>query len=108
MEISGQLQAPVALTPGKEPPVPIGDEAGWAPEPVWTLRRREKYCTARNQTRAVQNVGHYNMHHQFKRCMCIFINAEETFLLVSWSGVRPSPLGTSATIWPIVPSPDDI
>jgi hypothetical protein len=27
--------------------------------------------------------------------------------LVSWSGVRLSTLGTSASIWPIVPSPDD-
>jgi hypothetical protein len=27
--------------------------------------------------------------------------------LVSWGGVRLSPLGTSATIWPIVPAPDD-
>jgi hypothetical protein len=25
-----------ALTPGKGPPVPIVQEAGWAPEPVWT------------------------------------------------------------------------
>jgi hypothetical protein len=25
-----------ALAPGKGPPVPIGQEAGWAPEPVWT------------------------------------------------------------------------
>jgi hypothetical protein len=25
-----------ALAPGKEPPVPIVQEAGWAPEPVWT------------------------------------------------------------------------
>jgi hypothetical protein len=29
------------------------------------------------------------------------------FSLVSWGGVRLSPLGTSATIWPIVPAPDD-
>jgi hypothetical protein len=27
-----------ALPPGKGPPVPIGEEAGWAPEPVWTQR----------------------------------------------------------------------
>jgi hypothetical protein len=33
MEVSGQLQAPAALLPGKGPPVPIGQEAGWAPEP---------------------------------------------------------------------------
>jgi hypothetical protein len=27
-----------ALAPGKRPPVPIVQEAGWAPEPVWTKR----------------------------------------------------------------------
>jgi hypothetical protein len=27
-----------ALPPGKESPVPIVQEAGWAPEPVWTQR----------------------------------------------------------------------
>jgi hypothetical protein len=27
-----------ALPPGKGSPVPIGQEAGWAPEPVWTQR----------------------------------------------------------------------
>jgi hypothetical protein len=34
MERSGELQAPAALSPGKEPPVPYGYEAEWAPEPV--------------------------------------------------------------------------
>jgi hypothetical protein len=29
------------------------------------------------------------------------------FSSVSWGGVRLSPLGTSATNWPIVPAPDD-
>jgi hypothetical protein len=37
LEVSGQLNAPTALPPGEEPPVPIGKEAGWAPEPVWTI-----------------------------------------------------------------------
>jgi hypothetical protein len=32
MEVSGQLHAPTALSPGKEPPVPIGKEAGWTSE----------------------------------------------------------------------------
>jgi hypothetical protein len=27
--------------PGKEPPVPIGEEVGWTSEPVWTIWRRE-------------------------------------------------------------------
>jgi hypothetical protein len=30
------------LTPWKEPPVSIGEDAGWAPEPVCTLWNREK------------------------------------------------------------------
>jgi hypothetical protein len=33
--------SPAALSPGKEPPVSIGYEAVWAPEPVWTTQRRE-------------------------------------------------------------------
>jgi hypothetical protein len=33
MKVSGQLHAPAALTP-----VPNGQEAGWAPEPVWMRR----------------------------------------------------------------------
>jgi hypothetical protein len=39
MDMSGQLHAPVSLPPWKEP---IEEEAGWAPEPVWTLWRRGK------------------------------------------------------------------
>jgi hypothetical protein len=35
-----------ALTPGKVPPVPIVQEAGWASEPVWTQRIEEKSFTS--------------------------------------------------------------
>jgi hypothetical protein len=43
MGVSGKRHAPAALYPqGKEPPVPIVQEAGWAPEPVWTQRLEEK------------------------------------------------------------------
>jgi hypothetical protein len=31
-----------ALPPGKGPPVPIVQGAGWAPEPVWTQRIEDK------------------------------------------------------------------
>jgi hypothetical protein len=51
MEVCYQLHASVALTPGKEPPpppVPTGQVADWVPLSVWTLWRREKYCTAGN------------------------------------------------------------
>jgi hypothetical protein len=32
-----------ALAPGKGPPVPIVQEAGWASEQVWTQRLEEKF-----------------------------------------------------------------
>jgi hypothetical protein len=57
MEASGQLHAPAALPSGKESPVPIGYEAGWAQEPAWTLCRNEKFpAPAGNRTSIVQLV----------------------------------------------------
>jgi hypothetical protein len=41
MEARGQLHAPAALPPEKEPAVPIGYEVGWTPEPVWTTWRKK-------------------------------------------------------------------
>ena len=35
MGVGGQCHAEADLPPGKDP-VPIVQEAGWAPEPVWT------------------------------------------------------------------------
>jgi hypothetical protein len=45
-----------ALPPGKGPPVPIVQEAGWAPEPVWTVRLEGKsfrLCRESNLDRPV-------------------------------------------------------
>jgi hypothetical protein len=45
-----------ALLPGKGPPVPIVQEAGWAPEPVWRQRLEEKsfrLCRGSNLHRPV-------------------------------------------------------
>jgi hypothetical protein len=39
---AGQLHAPANLLPRKEP-LPVGCEVGWAPEPVWTWWRSEKF-----------------------------------------------------------------
>jgi hypothetical protein len=45
------------FTPGKEPPVPIVQEAGWAPEQVWTQRLEEKSsASVGDRTRAVHSV----------------------------------------------------
>jgi hypothetical protein len=55
MEVSGHLHAPVALPPGKEPPVRMEEKAGWAPESVWTRWRREEISVpAENRTPVVQ------------------------------------------------------
>jgi hypothetical protein len=43
--------------PGKSPAVSIGQEAGWSPESVWTLWRREKSFNAGNRTQTVQPVA---------------------------------------------------
>jgi hypothetical protein len=43
MEVSGQIHDPATLPPRKEPLVPIGWEAGWVLEPVWTRWWREKF-----------------------------------------------------------------
>jgi hypothetical protein len=41
--VSDQHDARAALYPrGNDPPVPIVQEARWAPEPVWTQRLEEK------------------------------------------------------------------
>jgi hypothetical protein len=45
-----------ALLPGKGPPLPIVQEAGWAPEPVWTWRLEEnpfRLCRGSNLVRPV-------------------------------------------------------
>jgi hypothetical protein len=50
-----------ALPPGKEPPVGIVQEVGWAPEPVWTQRLEEKSsASVGDRTPAVHSVvRHY-------------------------------------------------
>jgi hypothetical protein len=55
--VSGQRYAPAALYPrGNDSWYPTGQEAGWAPEPVWTQRLEEKslrLCQESNLDRPV-------------------------------------------------------
>jgi len=44
--VSGNPFTLFALLPRKECPVPIEEEAGWTPEPVWMFQRRDKYPAA--------------------------------------------------------------
>jgi len=58
MEVSCQPYDPAALPPEEEQPVPIGYEAGWVSEPVWTRWRKEKFpAPAGNRSPVVQAVA---------------------------------------------------
>jgi hypothetical protein len=50
-----------ASPPGKGPPVTTVQEAGWAPEPVWTQRLEEKsFCLYRDRTPIVRSFSPYS------------------------------------------------
>lgn len=52
--MSSQLHAPAVLPPGKESQLFNKQEAGWGPEPTWTLWGTDNYLdSARTQTPAV-------------------------------------------------------
>jgi hypothetical protein len=61
MGVSGQRYAPAALLPpGKESLVPMVQEAGWAPKPVWTQRSEKKSFTPAGDRPVVRPlVRHY-------------------------------------------------
>jgi hypothetical protein len=49
------------LPPGKGPPVPIVQEAGWAPEPVWTQRLEGKsFAPAGDRTPIARSSSPYS------------------------------------------------
>jgi hypothetical protein len=56
MEVNGQLHAPAALPPVKRAPIPVLQEAGLAPEPVWMLWRREKSLCFWQESNPVSSV----------------------------------------------------
>jgi hypothetical protein len=59
---------------------------------LWSARKK------RNAVRTARRGKHTELLHFWIR---------EFSFIISWGGVRLSPLGTSATIWPTVPDPDD-
>jgi hypothetical protein len=69
MKVSGELHALATLTPGKEPLVRIGYEAGWAPEPFWTRWWREKFPVPAGKK--IKMVLCITKHHVMKRILCL-------------------------------------
>jgi hypothetical protein len=61
MEVSSQLQAPSRFIHVERIPVPTGQEAGWAPELVWELWRRENSLAAAGNQTPIPRSSKYNM-----------------------------------------------
>ena len=60
MGMGGQPHAPAASTPRKDP-VPIVQEAGWTPGPVWTGAENIAYIGFRSPDRPVRNQSLYRL-----------------------------------------------
>jgi hypothetical protein len=56
VEVTGLLHPFAVLPPEKEPQVTIVWEAGWAPEPVWTLEKSIYYKTGIENTRGIHSL----------------------------------------------------
>jgi hypothetical protein len=55
--VSGELHAPAALHPGKQTPLPIGQEAGWAPGQYGRYAEYRNVASSGNRTPAVHPVA---------------------------------------------------
>jgi hypothetical protein len=77
MRIRGQCHPSRALPPGKNPPVPTGEEVGWASEPFWTQRLQEKSCTSSGDrtlvTQSVDIVLFTELPHLLSSSVSLFI-----------------------------------
>jgi hypothetical protein len=86
------------LPPGKEPPVPTVQEAGWAPELVWTQRLEEKSsASVGERTPAVQSVVRHCTDWAapaHSECLCRWWYITAFFVLDLYIVCLPSPSGT--------------
>jgi hypothetical protein len=91
MEVHGNFHVPDAL-----PPVPIGQESEWAPEPVWTLWNREKYSLLqeiepRFVDRPVHRIGTVLTELSLYRVTCNCFNASAVLWVCNRTAKRTIP-----------------
>jgi hypothetical protein len=77
--VSSQLHAPASLPPRKESPVPIWQEVGWAPGPVWTTWRKVKILPLlglelRPLCRSASSQSLYRLRYPGSKKTALFIN----------------------------------
>jgi len=81
MEVSSQLEALVAFPRGRALNT-FGQEAGWAPEPIWTLWRRENWLLlpgieTQFVGRPVHLLANVLTEISFFVCVCVFLNLQK-------------------------------
>ena len=86
----GQRPAPAALPPGKDP-VPIVQEAGWAPGPVWTCAENFAPTGIRSPDRPVRSESLY--YRAYDTCEITLhvaqtVNMEHSYTLGTYCGGR--------------------
>jgi hypothetical protein len=70
------------FTPGERTPVPMGCEARWAPEPVWTIWRNVNYCPYWDSNSYPSVVHRYTDCSQTLNCELVFGNICNTFMTI--------------------------
>jgi hypothetical protein len=68
MEVSGQLHAPAALSPGENLLVPTGWEVGWIPTGLESVKQKQKFLApVGNRTPDVQAIArcYTNSHYYY-------------------------------------------
>ena len=66
----GQRHAPVNLTHGKDP-VPIVQEAGWAPGPAWTGAENLAHTGIRSPDRPARSQSLYRLSYRAQICKIV-------------------------------------
>jgi hypothetical protein len=65
----------------------------------------------KNQTELCINFEAKEFQWKLNQCCYLLVQVVQSYfiflLFISWGGLRSSPLCMSATIWPVVPAPDD-
>jgi hypothetical protein len=67
--MSGQRHAPAALYSRGKDPVPIVQEAGWAPEPVWTGAENLAPTGIRSPDRPARSQSLYRLSYRGPLCI---------------------------------------
>jgi hypothetical protein len=113
MEVSGQLHAPAALPPGKEPPVPI-EKGGWVGPRVGldAVKRKILHCRESNPGRPARSPSLYRLPAYFPyfekvqvglcdhHAVCLYIPIYQLFVQLGMYIMAPEPISTTYLINP--------